>query len=198
MRKIVVLLISILLLNGCINNKEHVNTNDEKINKHENVEKLNQIDFEVYDNEIIPSRINIPGLNVDERLDHTSTNEKGEMSVPHDINTPAWFKDGYKVGDLGNAVIAGHVDDGVNPGVFTNLHKLQKGDKVEVSDRNNKKLVFKVYDKKLYKLRDAPVEKIFGFSSNRHLNLITCEGDYNNSLGSTPNRLVVYTKLING
>ncbi|MCD8898652.1 class F sortase, partial [Mammaliicoccus sciuri] len=98
----------------------------------------------------------------------------------------------------GNAVIAGHVDDGVNPGVFTNLHKLQKGDKVEVSDRNNKKLVFKVYDKKLYKLREAPVDKIFGYSSNRHLNLITCEGEYNTSLGSTPNRLVVYTKLING
>lgn len=69
------------------------------------------------------------------------------MAVPKDIDTPSWFKDGFKVGELGNAVIAGHVDDGVNPGVFTNLHKLQKGDKVEVSDRNNKKLVFKVYDK---------------------------------------------------
>jgi len=196
MRKIIVLFMSILLLSGCINNKEHMNTNNEKMDKHENVQKVSQKNFESYDNGIVPSRINIPNLNVEQRLDHTSTNKKGEMSVPQDINTPAWFKDGYKVGEIGNAVIAGHVDDGVNPGVFTNLHKLQKGDRVEVSDRNNKKLVFKVYDKKLYKLRDAPVEKIFGYSSNRHLNLITCEGEYDDTLGSTPNRLVIFTKLI--
>ena len=80
-------------------------------------------------------KINIKRINVNHELDHTGTNQKNEMAVPKDIHTPSWFKDGFKVGELGNAVIAGHVDDGVNPGVFTNLHKLQKGDKVEVSDK---------------------------------------------------------------
>lgn len=195
MRKIIMVLMTVLILSGCHNQMNHV---DKKTSEEANVQTVESKAFETYQKGIEPSKIKIKRINVNHELDHTGTNQKNEMAVPKDIDTPSWFKDGFKVGELGNAVIAGHVDDGVNPGVFTNLHKLQKGDKVEVSDRNNKKLVFKVYDKKLYKLREAPVDKIFGYSSNRHLNLITCEGDYNASLGSTPNRLVVYTKLING
>ncbi len=177
---------------------DDINKNKDSNLKSEKSTKIKPKKFESYDSDIVPVKISIPRLNISNKLEHTGVNSDGEMEVPKDINTPAWFKDGYKVGDNGNAVIAGHVNDGQNPGVFTDLHKLKKVDEIEVEDKNHKKLIFKVYDKKLYELEKSPVEKIFGYSSNRHLNLITCEGKYNPELGSTPNRLVVYTELKNG
>ncbi|WP_323710799.1 class F sortase [Mammaliicoccus lentus] len=201
MKKIIIILILAIFTSGCMNVNDtdsDVNKNKDSNLKSEKSTKVKPKKFESYDSEIVPVKISIPRLNISNKLEHTGVNSDGEMEVPKDINTPEWFKEGYKVGDNGNAVIAGHVNDGQNPGVFTDLHKLKKGDEIEVEDKNHKKLIFKVYDKKLYELKKSPVEKIFGYSSNRHLNLITCEGEYNPELGSTPNRLVVYTELKSG
>ena len=51
---------------------------------------------------------------------------------------------GPEPNNIGNFVIAGH--NNWNKDFFSNLHKLDKGDSVELTDTNGKKLIYKVYD----------------------------------------------------
>ncbi|WP_020008188.1 class F sortase [Salinicoccus albus] len=144
---------------------------------------------------IIPERIEIPAIDVDAPTQHLGQLDNGEMAVPDTLHEAAWYEPGYKVGAPGNSVIAGHVDDTVNPGVFSQLHTLEAGDEIIVHGEDGTSLTFTVYDKELFDADSAPVDKIFGYSHNSLLNLITCEGPYDYEAGGTPNRWVIYTEL---
>ncbi|MFC3419903.1 class F sortase [Salinicoccus hispanicus] len=145
---------------------------------------------------LIPERIEIPAIDVDASVKHLGLLDNGEMAVPESLHDTSWFERGYEVGARGNSVIAGHVDDTVNPGVFKQLHTLEPGDEIIVHGESGDQLTFEVYDKQLFDADEAPVEKIFGYSQRSLLNLITCEGPYNYDVGGTPNRWVVYTELV--
>ncbi|MBY8909016.1 class F sortase [Salinicoccus roseus] len=144
---------------------------------------------------IVPERIEVPSIGVDAPVRHLGLLENGEMAVPESLHDTSWFEPGYKVGAPGNSVIAGHVDDTVNPGVFKQLHTLEPGDEIVIHGEDGDELTFEVYDKQLYDADAAPVDDIFGYSHRSLLNLITCEGPYNYDVGGTPNRWVVYTEL---
>jgi sortase A len=47
-----------------------------------------------------------------------------------------------------------------------------------------------------YRLTDAPRARIFGPSTGRHLNLITCSGTWQARAHLYDQRLVVYTRLL--
>lgn len=144
---------------------------------------------------IIPKTIEIPSIDVDAPVKHLGLKDNGEMEVPESLHETSWYEPGYEVGAPGNAVIAGHVDDTVNPGVFSELHTLEPGDDIIVQGEDGSKLTFTVYDKELFDADEAPVDKIFGYTHNSLLNLITCEGPYDYDVGGTPNRWVIYTEL---
>lgn len=144
---------------------------------------------------ITPKTIEIPSIDVDAPVKHLGLKDNGEMEVPESLHETSWYEPGYEVGAPGNAVIAGHVDDTVNPGVFSELHTLEPGDDIIVQGEDGSKLTFTVYDKELFDADEAPVDKIFGYTHNSLLNLITCEGPYDYDVGGTPNRWVIYTEL---
>lgn len=146
-------------------------------------------------NGIIPERIEIPELGVNAPVDPLGLLDNGEMAVPESIDDTSWYEPGYKAGEPGNAVIAGHVSDTVDPGVFSELHTLNEGDEIIIHGTEGEMLTFTVYGKELYDADEAPVDKIFGYSHRSLLNLITCEGVYDYEAGGTPNRWVVYTEL---
>lgn len=148
--------------------------------------------------EIIPKTIEIPAIDVDAPTQHLGRKDNGEMEVPDTLYETSWYEPGYAVGAPGNAVIAGHVDDTVNPGVFSQLHTLEPGDDVIIHGEDGDSLTFTVYDKELFDADKAPVDEIFGYSQNSLLNLITCEGPYDYDVGGTPNRWVIYTELKTG
>ena len=147
---------------------------------------------------IEPTRLIIPALNVDAEVDGYGLNETGAMAVPEDGETVGWYKLGAKPGGMGNAVIAGHVDDYAGPAVFFHLKNLQIGDEVMVEGANGETLTFLVTRLESYPYDNAPLREIFGPSSERRLNLITCTGTYNRSTQTHAERLVVYTELKKG
>ncbi|PKR77678.1 class F sortase [Halalkalibacillus sediminis] len=144
---------------------------------------------------IAPTRIEIPAIGVDTVIEHVGLLDNGQMDVPDGPDNVAWFEPGTQPGAPGNSVIAGHVDDTVNPAVFYDLHKLEPGDEVIVTDENGEKLTFEVFEKEVYPREDSPVKEIFGYSHRSLLNLITCEGEYDEETTEREDRLVVYTEL---
>ncbi|WP_010529381.1 class F sortase [Lentibacillus jeotgali] len=144
---------------------------------------------------IKPETIQIDSIGVDSVVEGVGLMENGEMAVPEDFRITGWYEQGAKPGERGSAVIAGHVDDKTGPGVFFDLEDLQKGDEVEVLNDKGDKLVFEVVDKQVFPMDDAPVKDIFGYTSRRMLNLVTCTGPFDESRGGHIDRLVVYTEL---
>jgi sortase A len=152
----------------------------------------------IRDNQValVPNTISIPSIGVDTRITNVGILENGQMGVPENVDEVAWFEPGTKPGARGNAVMAGHVDSKTGPAIFFHLKKLKKGDEVIVAGQDGEKLTFKVVDKKAFPKDNAPVEKIFGYTSRKMLNLITCTGDFNQKQGTHVERLVVYTELV--
>lgn len=145
---------------------------------------------------MVPARVTIPSIGVDAAIEATGILENGEMGVPEDINQVGWFEPGFKVGAKGHAVLAGHVDSYTGPAIFYHLKEVQAGEKVIVTDKDGREMVYEIQEKTSYPTDEAPIEEIFGPSDSRMINLITCTGTFNRDIGSHEERLVVTAKLI--
>lgn len=160
----------------------------------EEVKKLRLAEEEESTKAATPVRIQIPSIDVDTAIEQVGVLENGQMGVPVDENQVGWFEPGVKPGSKGNAVVAGHVDSKTGPAVFYELDQLKTGDDVTIIDETGNTLRFRVTKTESYDTSNAPIEAIFGATSNRNLNLITCSGTFGD--GGYDQRYVVYTELI--
>lgn len=145
----------------------------------------------------LPVRLKIPVIGVDSAIEDALITPDGRMDVPAGSVNVAWFSLGPHPGQEGSAVIGGHfgINNGV-PFVFYNLDKVKIGDKVYILDDKNDTLAFQV---RLIKSFDRNADSTTVFTSQdgkAHLNLITCEGTWNQVNGSYPLRLVIFTDAI--
>lgn len=141
----------------------------------------------------LPIRLKIPAINVDSAIESVGLTTDGAMDVPKKQDDVAWFQLGQRPGENGSAVIAGHYGwKSKKKSAFDNLHKLRAGDKVYVEDGDGYTIIFVVSGNKRY-LENANSTEIFNSNDGKaHLNLITCEGEWNKVSKSYPNRLVIF------
>ena len=142
----------------------------------------------------LPTRLIIPKIKVDSLVELVGLTAGGAMDTPKKQENVAWFKLGHRPGELGSAVMAGHYGwKDRKPSVFDNLYKLRVGDKIYVTDENGNKISFAVREIKRYSA-GYNAEAVFSSSDGKaHLNLVTCEGSWNEKSKSYSTRLVVFT-----
>ena len=145
---------------------------------------------------IMPSRLQVPKMDVDAHIEHVGYTDDGRMDEPAEWEDVAWFQYGYFPGAPGNAVIAGHLDSDTGPAVFAGLYLLEPGDEVSVTGQDGEVLTFVVTDVEVVDADNAPLDRIFGPSDTPKLNLITCEGHFDPEEEDYDERLVVYTELV--
>ena len=143
----------------------------------------------------VPVRLRIPALGLMTAIEPVGL-RAGAMDVPTNVWHVGWFHLGPRPGDVGNAVIDGHLDSTTGPAIFLDLHNLRVGDRIYVTDRAGIERGFVVTDLHSYRLTDAPLARIFGPTTGRHLNLITCSGTWQAWEHLYDQRLVVYTRLL--
>jgi sortase (surface protein transpeptidase) len=113
------------------------------------------------------------------------------------MNT-GWFMHGFRPGETGNAVIAGHLDTNTGgPAVFWDLNRLRPGDEVTITYYNGDRYTFEVQGSELYDAdaQGPTIERIFGASQTSDLNLVTCDGAWDHGMATYTKRLVVFTTL---
>ena len=142
----------------------------------------------------MPVRLKIPKINIDVTLDHLGLTSNGELDVPKDFLKAGWYKLGPRPGDIGSAVIDGHIGSRKIVGVFDNLHKLTIGDIVSVETDQGTTLDFVIKETRTYD-PDAHVPEIFNKTDGRLLNIITCYGTWDRSERTFTERLVIFTEL---
>lgn len=140
----------------------------------------------------IPVRLIIPQIGVDAEVESVGLTIKGAMNAPKGPLNVGWLNINPSPGENGNAVIDGHRGwkDHILA-VFDRLHELRTGDRIYVKNSEGFLITFVVREIRTY----APGEdasRVFGANIGAHLNLITCDGDWDVGTKSYSRRLVVF------
>ena len=118
------------------------------------------------------------------------------MQVPLDPATAGWYRLGPTPGELGPAVIAGHVTWNQAAGVFFRLSELRGGDSVEVARDDDRVAVFEVTHVARYEKSKFPTRAVFGGVDHAGLRLITCGGEFDSSSHRYRDNVVAFAKLV--
>lgn len=147
-------------------------------------------------NPVMPERLIIPKLGIDASVESVGQDSQGRMDVPKADADVGWYNMGYKPGENGSAVMAGHFDTVTGaPAVFYNINKLVPGDLLKVVGTNGQTLTYTVTDATAYPFDQVPLQAIFASKGTPQLNLITCDGVWNPGAHNYSQRLVVYSVL---
>lgn len=143
-----------------------------------------------------PVSIEIPALGVSSEVMDLGLQPDGSMEVPPGAYPAGWYTGAPTPGELGPAIIAGHVDWNGDPGVFFELHEMKPGDEVTVRRRDGNTALFRVDDVAQYPKNEFPTEAVYGNIDRAGLRLITCGGVFDRSADSYVDNIVVYASLV--
>ncbi len=145
--------------------------------------------------ESAPVRLAIASIGVDTPLMDLGLQPDGTLEVPPDGVLAGWFTGAPTPGELGPAVIAGHVD-WYGPGVFYDLQLMVPGDLIEVARSDGSTAVFRATKVGLYPKNEFPTEAVYGALDFAGLRLITCGGLFDNEAGHYEDNVVVFAELV--
>lgn len=143
-----------------------------------------------------PVSLRIPAIGLTVRLSSLGLNPDGTVQVPTDFQEPGWYRLGPSPGQLGSAVILGHVDSYLGPAVFFRLRSLQPGDHVEVRLADGVITHFMVAAVAMYPKVHFPTRLVYGSHGYSGLQLVTCGGAFDSQTRSYLSNVVVYTSLV--
>jgi hypothetical protein len=138
-----------------------------------------------------PTRLRIPDIGVDSPLEDLGLDANGALQAPKDFAHAGWYAQGSRPGDVGPAIMAGHVDSRSGPAVFFRLHELRAGATVEVA-RGDGWVKFRVLAVRRYPKSQFPTDEVYAPTPNAQLRLITCGGAFDNTRRSYLDNVVVY------
>ncbi len=143
-----------------------------------------------------PVRLKISSINIDAAVQRVGIGKSGAMGVPSNFTDVAWYKYGVAPGELGSAVIDGHVDNGLSlDGVFKHLNEVKVGDDISVVDSGGIERHFTVSEVAIYGYKSVPTDRVFNQNDTARLNLVTCDGAWVKGEKTYDQRLVVYAVL---
>ena len=142
-----------------------------------------------------PVRVRVPAIGVDSELLRLGTDAAGVLVPPDDPDRAGWFPGAAVPGNVGPAVVAGHVDSVEGPAVFARLRELGPGDEVVVDRDDGTTARFTVTGVGRHPKDDFPTEAVYGPTPRAELRLVTCGGDFDRSARSYEDNVVVFARL---
>jgi hypothetical protein len=143
-----------------------------------------------------PVRVRIPAIGVDSELMDLGVQDDGTLEVPPTGFPAGWFTGAPTPGELGPAVIAGHVDWAGSAGVFAHLRDVVVGDEVTVAREDGSSAVFRVSQVGQFPKDAFPTAAVYGDLDHAGLRIITCGGDFDRAAHSYRDNTVVFADLV--
>lgn len=142
-----------------------------------------------------PVRVTIPAIGVSSSLEDLHRGAAGELDPPKDWDSAGWFSDGIVPGEVGPAIIAGHVDSPTSAAVFFRLDELVPGDRIEVAMSDGSTRTFTVDRSERAAKSAFPTSDVYGTAPTPQLRLITCDGTFDTATGHYTDNLIVFADL---
>lgn len=145
-----------------------------------------------------PARLRISAIGVNAGVQPLGLLADGTLQPPSSWQLAGWYDGGVIPGELGPAVIAGHVDSVSGPAVFYRLHQLRPGNLAVVQRRDGRLLTFVVDSLAVYPKVTFPTAAVYGPAPLPMLRLITCTGDFDWHAHTYLDNLVISAHLRSG
>lgn len=141
------------------------------------------------------TRVAIPSIGVAAAVEPVERDASGTLLPPVDWQSAGWYSAGVVPGQVGPAVIAGHIDSDAGPAVFARLDEVQAGAQVSVTLSDATTVVFTV-DHSIDVSKGAfPTQQVYGAVPTPQLRLISCTGTFDPAVGHYRDNLVVFADL---
>lgn len=143
----------------------------------------------------VPVSISLPSLGVVSDLMELGLAADGSLEVPPAAYPAGWYTGAPTPGELGPAILAGHVSYAKQQGVFYDLHRLLPGDEIWVLRADGDTAVFVVTVVGQYPKDVFPTEAVYGNLDHAGIRLITCGGEFDTTANSHRDNIVVFAQL---
>lgn len=144
-----------------------------------------------------PVRLRIPSIGVDAAFESPlGLKESGEIEVPGGYETVAYYGYGPTPGELGPAVILGHVDSYQGPAVLFSLGQIEEGEEILIEREEGITAIFEVVKIERHLQSGFPTKEVYEDIDHAGLRIITCSGVYDRNILRYTHNLIVYAKLV--
>jgi len=143
----------------------------------------------------IPVYLDIPAVDIHTPLTQLGLNADGTMAMPAPTRSGAagWYRYLATPGEIGTAVIVGHVDSArFGRAVFFRLGQLRPGDAVAVRRADGGTVQFIVSAAVRYAKSRFPADAVYAQAPYPALRLITCAGTFDRRRGHYRSVVVVF------
>jgi LPXTG-site transpeptidase (sortase) family protein len=144
-----------------------------------------------------PVRFSADDVRIDLPVQPYGVDDDGFMLLPETVDEVAWYEFSARPGDrVGTTVLAAHVDtvaDGLGP--FANLHELDDGDELRVTDADDQVRRYEVTGVDKVAKGEVPLDRVFRRDGEPSLVVITCGGSFDRGQGYSDNVIVTARPL---
>jgi Sortase domain len=138
-----------------------------------------------------PVALTIPAIGVQTRLIRLGRTPAGALQVPSTTSVAGWYTGSPRPGELGAAVIAGHVDSVSGPGIFFRLNLLRPRNLILVRRADHSLAAFRVVSVRVYAKSHFPTAAVYGPAPVAELHLLTCGGTFDAATGHYLSNVIV-------
>ena len=142
-----------------------------------------------------PVRLEVPSIGVDSTLVDLGLQADGTLEVPEGGFPAGWYTGAPTPGEVGPAIIAGHVDWAGQPGVFFDLAELSSGDAIVITREDGSTARFRITRVERFDKSEFPTQEVYGDLDAAGLRLITCGGAFDPQARSYRDNVVVFAEL---
>lgn len=143
----------------------------------------------------LPTHLSIPDVAIDTNLIQLGKNEDGTLETPKSYDVAGWYKYSPTPGEIGPAVLTGHVDNYMGAAVFFRLKEIQPGQKIAVTREDGSVATFTVSKLEQFDQDHFPTDAVYGNTKDSELRVITCGGPFNHVSGEYTQNTVVFATL---
>lgn len=142
----------------------------------------------------VPTQIRIARVGINAPITPVGLKFDKSMEIPA-YNQAGWYNLAPTPGELGPAIIVGHVDSPNGPAVFWRLRELQPGDIVEIDRADSKIVKFKIDKVKQFPSNNLPTQEIYGDIDHAGIRLMTCSGTFDRQTRRYDQNIVAFGSL---
>lgn len=142
-----------------------------------------------------PTAVSIPAIGVHSRLQRLGVQDDGAIEIPDAWAVAGWYARGVRPGQVGPAVIFGHVDSRRGPAVFYRVDDLHRGDRVHVDRADGSRVTFVVDRVERHAKTRFPSDDVYLPTLKPTLRLVTCGGTFDTAAGHYRDNVVVFADL---
>ena len=143
----------------------------------------------------VPVRLTIPAIHVDSGLMPLGLQDDGALQVPPAAFPAGWYTGAPTPGELGPAILVGHVHYVDQAGVFADLRRLVPGDDIMVRRKDRSTGVFRVTRVEHVDKDYFPTAAVYGDIQHAGLRLITC-GGHDLLTGRYDDNVIAFARLV--